>query len=190
MWRASIRHEAEQLRKTYDSVWIVAHSMGATLVVRELMDNQNLVDGVVLLAPLFSVSGEKSPLMSARAWYEFTERTMHFTRTIESALAVDLHDTAAKSIDARDRFVPRSIYDEMFALLDEVNPRRSQIEKPLLLVVSRQDEVIDTAEAVRFFDEVVSKQKEIMYDDQAGHVIPLDYGWEQVAKAVAEFVAK
>jgi esterase/lipase len=55
-------------------------------------------------------------------------------------------------------------------------------------VVSPTDRVVDGAAARRFFASAGSARKELVVASDAGHVIPLDSGWERAAEAAERFI--
>lgn len=146
------------------------------------------MDGVVLVEPLLSVANERSPLWSARRWYEIGDRLFFFTRVFESYFPVDARDPAVVLQYPRDRFVPRSLYTGMFRVMDAVHGRAEDIDLPLLMILARQDKVIDVAAAERFYETCPASRKRRVYMDHGGHVIPWDYGWEQAVEEIVIFV--
>src|SRR5947209_10805936 len=68
-WRDAVRSAVADLRRRHRRVFLLAHSLGAAVAVEAVAGPDAAVDGLALLAPLFDVSGARSPLLPARAWY-------------------------------------------------------------------------------------------------------------------------
>jgi alpha-beta hydrolase superfamily lysophospholipase len=188
-WRRALSDELSALRRDHASVWVVAHSMGGTLAVSELLEHPDAADGVVLLAPLLGVNSRRCLGIPPEALFHVARGALRYTRIFETCFPMDVRDPELAAFDARDRFVPEPVYAEMFDLLDEVRGSERVFTKPLLLVLSRNDRVVDAAPAEAFFARAAGPAKRLVYADQAGHAIPLDIGWEGVVAQIDDFVA-
>ena len=82
-------------------------------------------DGVVLLAPLIEVSNQRSPLLTAEQWFHILDGTLIFTDRIAMLLPPDVRDQKALAQMKEDRFIPRTIYREMFKVIDRNRERNS-----------------------------------------------------------------
>ncbi len=187
-WNAAVASELSALRRSHDRVIVVAHSLGGALAIEHLLDHPRDADGVVLIAPLVKVARDRSPLLSARAWYEVGENLFLFTDVVESPFPRDTIVSEQEAPDFRTPFVPRGVYRSMFAVLDDIDGRAAEFRTPLLMVVSQRDRVVDTAAAERFFEEAPAARKEILRTAEAGHVIPLDRGWRDVTERIDAFI--
>jgi carboxylesterase len=189
-WRASVADRLRQLREKHRRVVVVAHSLGGAVTVDYLIDHPEAVDGVVLLAPLIAVSNQRSPLLTAEAWFHVLDHTLIFSDRVAMLLPPDVRDPHALEKMKEDRFIPRTIYREMFKLIDRNRERGARFSSPLLLVLARSDQVIDSPSAERFFNECASTRKRIEWRDQAGHVLPIDYGWKQLVDDIDRFASE
>ena len=50
------------------------------------------------------------------------------------------------------------------------------------LFLGRDDQVVDWEAAAAFFKATSSKEKRLIFMPDAGHAIPVDYGWERVTR--------
>lgn len=187
-WLRAVDREIRELRGSRKTVGIVAHSLGAAVAIAHVVDHPESADAVVLLAPLIRVSRRRSPLLSARAWHRFAGRTLRFTRITETPFTIDAKDPAERDYPGRVRFTPRSLFDQLFGLIDGIRHRAPDLTAPLLVFVAPDDLVVDNRAAERFFREAGSRVKTLRYTESAGHAIPVDYGWEEVTREIAEFV--
>jgi carboxylesterase len=188
-WLTAVGEETAALRETHREVWIVAHSLGGAITIDYLLDNPDAVDGVVLLAPLIAVSSERSPVLSAQTWYKIGKPMMIFTEIVENPFEVDAHSEEAQGYDMYSRFFPRKLYDEIFAVTDNIQDRAGELVVPVLMVLSRDDDIIDSEAAHGYYEQIPSERKKLLWLEDARHLVPIDTGWENVANEIAAFAA-
>ncbi len=189
-WLQALEQEIQILRQTHKHVWIVAHSLGGAISIRYLLDNPQKADGLILLSPLIKVSNQRSPLLSAHAWHKIGKYSLFFTRVLENYFPVDVHEPAAKNQVLCDRFIPRVVYNEMFQLLDSIYNRARELNLPLLMVLSQDDVVVDSQDAEHFYQQISSPYKNIIFLENSGHTIPIDYEWKYVVSIVSSFIQR
>jgi carboxylesterase len=187
-WRAALVEEVATLRENHDEVWIVAHSLGGAITFDYLLDDQTQVDGAILLAPLIKVSSERSPLIPVRFWYRISRPLLIFTKVVENPFEVDAKSPEASAYDTYNHFIPRSIYDEIYDITGNIAGRAGELTLPMLMVLSRDDRIVDSEAAHAYYVASSSARKELLWMEDAGHMIPIDNGWDEVAAAIAEFV--
>jgi len=186
-WIAAVGVELKQLRENHDRVGVVAHSLGAAVVVGHLLNEPESADFAALLAPGMAVADDRSPLLSTRAWHRFGNATLLSTKILQSPFGIDCHDPAHPDYPGRTPFTPRVIVDELFDLMDDDWRRIEGFNTPLLMVLSDQDIVIDWRAAKRYFSEVPVTEKQLLMLKDSGHAIPIDYGWQESVEAIAAF---
>jgi esterase/lipase len=188
-WVEKVTREARLLRADHDEVWIVAHSLGAAVTLTALHADPSLADGLVLLAPLMRVGRERSPLAAPESLFRMGRPLLVRTRSVESIYPIDAHDPAVRDDPAREIFVPLNIYSEMFALLDELHEKKDwRPSVPVFMAQAQQDLVVDNATARAWFDDLDPQQRAYYKSPLAGHVLPLDTGWEALLERMARFV--
>jgi alpha-beta hydrolase superfamily lysophospholipase len=189
-WVAEIAREVNELRLSHARVCIVAHSLGGAAAIAYLLDRPQKVDRCVLIAPCAAVSDRRSPMLSVRGWHTLGDATLLFTRVTETPFANDAHDPAERTYASRTKYCPRQVFNELFELIDENRPRAKEFRTPLLMVLSKDDQVIDWEAARAFYKAAGAIEKRLLYMPNAGHAIPVDYGWEELADEIAEFAAE
>lgn len=203
-WLRAVRDELVELRRTHRQVGLAAHSLGGAIAIRLLLDELDddtartaadrppLVDRLVLLAPAVEVSAARSPVLSPATWHRVSNRLLLFTRVTESPFTLDAVEVDEQDYPFRTPFTPRRVFDETFALIEANRGDAHRLRVPLLLVVSREDHVIDWHAAERFYNEYGAddSRKQIYYADPAGHSLTIDIGWQPMTDAVAEFLLK
>jgi carboxylesterase len=187
-WVDAIRREVVALRRTADRVWILGHSMGASLAVDYALEFPGTADGVVLLTPLIAVSNARSPLLPPRTVYEISRHVFGPRDLVESVFPEDFRTNEPVSQPARVVFTPFAVYEQAFAVMDQIGRRAPELTVPVLMVLARHDKVVDSAAAERYFGQVGSTKKELMVLDDAAHVVPLDNGWQAVVAEVDAFI--
>lgn len=186
-WVDAVDREVQSLAAKHERVFVVAHSLGAAVVLRYLLERQPDIAGVVLVAPAIEVSNARSPVFPTRFWHEFSKRTLFFSRIVLSPFEYDVHDPAVIGTIPKKQFTPRAIVDQTFAMIDQNRGQAARIAVPLLLVVSPTDQVIDTPAAEAYFRQWGCNDKTLCVQKNAGHMIPLDYGWQDAVAAIAAF---
>lgn len=189
-WTAVVREELAGLRRRHPRVWVMGHSTGATLGVRQALEEPDSLDGLVLLAPLFGVSDERSPVLRPRTWYTLLNELRIFTWIVENHFEMDVHDKSVIDYPYRDRFVPVTVYDDLYVLLDQVRSRGGELTGPLLMFVAAEDQIVDPGASRAFFEAAASEPKEFVERTDAGHVLPLDQGWDTMVKQADAFIRR
>lgn len=190
-WIAALRKESTLLRQQHDRVFVVAHSLGGAVTIQTILregDSQHeLFDGVVLLAPAIEVSNRRSPLLPTRTWHQISGGLI-FTRMTYNPFGNDCQDPAEVESPNRVPFTPRSMINETFSLIDANRGQAKKFKLPVLVVLSTLDQVNDSQASERWLDSVSSKEKSIYWNNQSGHALQYDLGWQTVGQEIREFV--
>ncbi len=187
-WTKAIKREIQELRGKHRKVFLISHSLGGAISINVLLDQPELVDRVVLLAPAVDVSSRRSPLFSTQTWHSIGNALLMFTKVTESPFGYDAHDPAEQEYEMGTIFSPRSVIDETFRVIELNRGRAKEFKTPLKLVVSKDDQIIDWEAARDFYQQCSSEPKSLDYCPDAGHAIPVDYHWKELtAKIVAFF---
>ena len=187
-WENKIIEEVVALRKRHDQVWIVSHSLGAALTLNLSIDEKIPVDGVVLITPMVKVADTRSPVLSSAQWFEVSKRILNFSTKLESIFKVDMRDQSMADQLYRDTFVPRNIYQALFDLMAELKGRAGEMNVPTLMILAKEDLIIDTPAAERFFKRIASEYRKLVMVEDSGHVIPLDNDWEATVDLIDNFI--
>jgi esterase/lipase len=186
-WCAAVRAELDTLRQHHSRVVVVAHSLGAAVAVEALADDP-AADAVVLLAPLLAVSPRRSPLLSPHAWQRLLDHILLFTDRVSLLYAPNLRDPAALSLMKTDQVVPRSVVRELMRLIERNRDRAGTLRIPLFMALAEHDEVVDNRAAERFYQACAARTKRLRYVAGAAHVLPLDFGWQELTHDVVTFL--
>ncbi len=186
-WREAVGAELAGLARDHRRVVVVAHSLGGAVAVDYLADHPAAASGAVLMAPLLGVSGRRSPLLSPRGWFTLLDHTLLFTDRARSPFGPDLGDAEARSLMRTDEFIPRTVYRELFPLVERDRARAPDFRTPLLMLLAEDDPVIDNEAAERFFRACGAAPRRLERLTGTGHVLPMDARWRSVLEEIAEF---
>jgi len=191
-WRKNVDSEiaAFQITTPDRPLWLVGHSLGASLAFDAALRPENHIAGLVLIAPLIQPSNIRSPLLSSRQWFKLLGESLLFTEIVESRLPPDLHDPVARAHYQTDKFIHRDIYTALFDTIDAVGPRAADWHGPLLMIVSPSDQIVYTPASTKFFFEATNAHPTRLSEHHAGgHVLPLDKGHESITRQVIRFIS-
>lgn len=188
-WNRSIDAEIEALASRHDEVWLIGHSMGGALAANAAVRHPDIVSGLVLVAPLCEVGRRRTLGLPAEPLFGL-RRLLAFTEVLETCFPVDAHDPSIRSIEARDRFVPRAVYEAMFAAMHAGRESAAQLQVPVLVLAASEDRVVDFDAARRFAASVPGSAGLFQSVSPARHVVPLDTGWEQTGHAIVSFIER
>lgn len=85
---------------------------------------------------------------------------------------------------------PTHAADELRKLVRRVNQLLPQIQCPLLIVQSTQDEHVPASSASQIYERVSSANKQLLMLHNSGHALTVDSEWESVAKRTHEFMLR
>jgi alpha-beta hydrolase superfamily lysophospholipase len=167
-WVAAVGEELKTLRQSHARVVVVAHSLGAAVTLGCLADHPDAAAAVVLLAPLIDVCNKRSPLLPVRTWYRILDSLLLFT----------------------DVYVPRFVFREMFALIRRNRGRVSTLAIPLLMILAKDDPIVDNRAAERFYRDYPGTVKKLLVVEDAGHILPMDRCWEKLVLEIDRFAGE
>lgn len=186
-WVDAARQELLALSATHERVFIVAHSMGCAVAVNLLSSAPDAASGLVTLGPLMGVNNSRSPILSSERWFKILNRVFIFTDLVASAFEPQIFDESKRPLIV-DRYVPIEVFREMFALIDKNRQLHAEFKTPLMMILSEKDAVVDNDAARAFYEGCAAPRKEIAESAEAGHVLPLDFGWQGHCEAIQRFV--
>ena len=188
IWRAHVDDELARLHEAHKTVWVIGHSLGGTLALDAALRHPVLVDGVAALAPVFEISRQCLPLFPPPVWFSIARIALCLSPTLESPFSDD--NVAADDplfVHKRDRFIPFRAYCAVVDLTRAIRNQSTRPACPLFAVESEQDPIVDGPAALRWMD-ACTGPKEVIKLTNAGHLIPLEKGWQEGTDAFAAFV--
>ncbi|MEM7476322.1 MAG: alpha/beta fold hydrolase [Planctomycetota bacterium] len=188
-WLTKVDSEVQQLRQGHEQVWIVAHSLGGAITINHVLNNPESVDGVVLLAPAIEVSSKRSPMFSTRFWHEFNKIALPSTRVTCSPYPMDAKDEQEQERELRNIFSPTQVVDNTFQLIDANRGRAKEISIPALVILATDDTVVDSPAIESFYEGLGSSKKKLVKLDNSGHMVPVDFEWQDIVAETRSFVS-
>lgn len=190
-WIRSVEEEARKLRASHKRVFVVAHSLGGAVTIqaalRATSKQSELFDGVILLAPAIEVSNRRSPILPTRMWHRISGGLI-FTDMTYNPFGNDCKDPDERDSVNRVPFSPRSVIDHTFRVIDANRGRESEFMLPVLVVLSKEDQVNDHEASQVWLDKVGSSKKQVYWNNQSGHALQYDLGWKSVTDQIQKFI--
>ena len=170
-WVEYVTKKVKQMKKQYDEVLFVGHSMGALLTICEIAANDDQVIASVLIDPPIKVhlwprvvkGAIKIGIGDIKPWEDYT-------RAEYRAISVD-----KTSVLGYLGWIIR--YCELFILIRYAKKQIHKIQKPILLIFARKDEFV-SLKSRRYFKRNPSVMQEVILED-SGHFC---YNQEDLSK--------
>lgn len=170
------------LKKNYQKVYVGGLSTGGSLTLK-IAENEN-VSGIISIAtPItygFNFLGD-----STRYLFEFLKFITPNVRRVPYGLAKN--PEVPKILPSFDR-LPVSILIQGEILKKDVKENLGKINEPILILQSNFDNRASPSSADYIFEHVNFYNKTIIYLNNSGHVITMDYDKEIVFEKIKEFI--
>ncbi len=180
----AIESEIEALREAHEHVAVLAHSMGGALTSWLAVQDRLHTDALVLYAPMFEISDERSPVLSTRQWFEAGDRILPRRMLVESLFPDHTRVHPPRPRTLRDPFVPNHIYRLLYQTMDELRDTGARLDFPVHLVLPGEDHVVSSDTANAWFDALTTPVKTLHIEEPAGHVLPLDLNFSREADRI------
>jgi len=180
----AIESEIEALREAHEHVAVLAHSMGGALTLWLAVQDRLDTDGLVLYAPMFEISDERSPVLSTRQWFEAGDRILPRRMLVESLFPDHTRVHPPRPRTLRDPFVPNHIYRLLYQTMDELRKAAATMDVPVHLVLPGEDRVVRSDAASEWFESLTAPVKTLHIEEPAGHVLPLDLNFSREADRI------
>lgn len=186
-WLDALTSAVAELRTEHKRVWVMSHSLGCAITLAALHGNQVQLDGMVFFAPLIEVSSARSPLFPPRSWQRFGKGLLFAPRVLENVFPPDITDKKAGANLLQDRFIHRSVHDSLFAITGSLPDSASFVTVPMLVFIAPNDTVVDV-DRIEHYIRTASGPVKRVEATGAGHVVPIDIGWEKHLQTAVEFI--
>jgi carboxylesterase len=186
-WYAHILETYLTLSQNYEQVSLVGFSTGCLLGLNLAM--QHPAFKLVMMAPYLGLRHE---------WYyglplEVYINTLGYIIRDVPRLRLPIADPTTEQQARKIAFFKTFNLDAVrsaIELMQQVQPRLSSLQNPILIVQSRKDTVVDPASASILYEQVSSTEKELFWLKDSDHVITLDYERNEVFRVVGEFLTR
>jgi carboxylesterase len=180
-WYADARDHYEKLKQGHSWIGIVGLSMGGALAARLAADVPG-IPALVLAAPYLAMPRVGGLAVRTSFLWGF------FFPYVRTSSALSVLDPKARSASlSYGAMSTRALRALRVTAMQGWNSLQ-RIRAPTLIMQSRTDNRVSSADTLRAYDLLRSKEKKIEWIEGAGHVITVDYGWQRVASIVADWM--
>jgi carboxylesterase len=170
---AMVRAEYAALRATHSVVVVGGLSMGGALATWLAAESD--ADGLVLFAPMLFIPRPMQVAVStARLW-------SLFTRYLSGGGGRSIRDPDAQARMISYGCSTRRSLEALERIATTVLVRLGFVHVPVLFVQSREDNRLPHDQSTHALARIASSDRTAHWVDGAGHVLTVDYGWEQLA---------
>ena len=183
------------LRTKYDKVFISGLCLGAVLALAVGIKFKNEVDGIIALSTTLFLDGWRLPWYKflipvglstiLRFFYCYPECEPHGIKNQKTRNVVK--KLLAKGDVGMNDFPMTGIY-ELLKLSKSVIKNLKEIETPILLIHSQEDDLTSVKSAQIVYDKISSKEKEKIILDDSYHMVLYDNEKEFVFNKALEFL--
>lgn len=171
-WMEAAREALVGLRQTSSPVAIVGQSMGGALAV--VLAATETVDALVLLAPYVTLEPTVDRIARRHRLVSLA------TPWVNSRTEASILDPAARARSLGYGMASPRLLHELRVVAMRAWEALPAVTAPTLVLQSRHDHRIDVADAERAYARLRTSHREFVWVDRGGHVLSVDYGWEEV----------
>lgn len=168
-WIASARCELNTLLEGHEQVSLIGLSMGGSIATI-LAAEQRAVRALVLFAPYLTMP---AGLRRIAAAHHLVAPVLPYLRA-RSEHSIRDPDEAARNLGYR--FTTPRLISELATVVDRAQTAAPFVVAPTLVIQSRQDNRIPPGSAERAFALFTVEDRQLVWTEQGGHVITVDYG--------------
>jgi alpha-beta hydrolase superfamily lysophospholipase len=187
-WFEAIESEIRQLRNDHEQVIVLAHSMGGALATWLAVHQRLDAEGLILYAPMFAVSDDRSPVLTTRQWFQIGDRILPQRMLVESLFPDHARVNEPRPRTLRDPFVPGHIYRLLYQTMDELQETEPVMSFPVQLVLPGEDRVVRNDVAKAWFETAKAPMKTLHIEEPAGHVLPMDVNFALEADRIHTWI--
>ncbi len=176
------KESLEILKKHYDEVYVGGLCTGGLLSLA--LAAKEDMDGVISMSSPIFLSSKIVDLITNKFFLYPLKIVCPYLRRIEYGMAKD--PEVIRRLPSYDRF-PVSGLITINDLTNFVRSNLNKIDEPTLIIQSRFDNRASPASANYIYDKVENRE-DILWLENSGHVVTMDYDKEKVFRAVLKFI--
>ena len=182
-WIAAARDAYAELSATFGPSPVVGLSMGGALGI-VLAAETPTMPALALVAPYISVPRRARFVARFHHLWEFV--TPYFRSGGERSI---LDPTERAQALGYGVLTPRLLF-ELSRVVRRVQVSLPRVRVPTLVIHGRNDERIPPDAAAREYARLGAPEKELVWMDQGGHVLTVDYGRARVIELILDWLAR
>jgi carboxylesterase len=179
-WLTDARNALRELSEHSTPVAIIGQSMGGALAT--ILAAEAPVDALVLLVPYMRLSGRASRIA---AFHRVVTPLVPYLRSRSEFSILD--PDARRRALGRGVTTPRLLH-ELSLVVREARRAAPRVRAPALVIHSRNDPRVTTADADASFARLGSSRKSLEWVNRSGHVISVDFDRDWVAQRVHDWL--
>jgi len=179
-WLSCARTELAEMRRNCDRVALVGLSMGGALAAILAAENPD-TPALVLLAPYVDMPA--IPRLAASTFWIYGGN-----RVMKSNSPNSIRDPAERAKNIGYGAYSGRLLFELWRLSGLARASLSRIVSPTLIMQSRTDPRIANEVAERAYAALGTTEKKLVWIEDTGHIITVDYGHEKVFDEVREWL--
>lgn len=176
-WVEGVRRAYEKIAAASDQVFVVGLSLGGLLSL-----------DLAAHAPVAGVVAIGTPLALRRPIPQLVPWVKRIMPMLPKRGGSDIRDPQARSRHPGFRVMPLWSVHELVRLQAKVIRSLGQITAPALIAHGVHDHTANPADAERIYQEIGSQERELLWLERSGHVVPVDYDGALLASRIVEFV--
>ena len=175
-WFDFLQAEYDQLRADSEQVFVAGISLGGLLSLE--LAARNEVDGLLAVGTPLSLRTPIPQLVGV---------VKHVFKMLAKTRGSDIQDSEARARHPGYKHMPLAAVHELVRLQRRVGQDLSLIHAPALIAHGRLDRTAAPEDATRIFEALGSADKELLYLERSGHVVPVDYDGPELSARAADF---
>lgn len=188
-WYSSVKKDFDFLNKNCSKIYVIGLSIGATLSLHLAANNNNKIKGLVLLAPaIFYASplAKFTPILKYFKKYSIKDYSRYYPGRKEAFF--DIADEKALRGRTAYKQVPLASMASALKLIKIAKKEIKRINIPTLIIHSKKDNTTKPESSQFIYDNLRIMEKRIIYIQNSGHVIILDFDKKRIFKEICNFI--
>lgn len=178
-WIASVEDGYHILSGAAKQIFLVGLSMGGILSL--LMASRLPAAGVVALSTPYKLPPDPR--------LHYIRLLQHVIRRVDQGTP-DRQDAEAMQDHVCYSYYPTRVVIELLGLLDEMRTALPLVKVPALMIQSRKDKAIDQNSMTDLYNRISSRDKQMLWLEDSGHVITREPERMLVFKTAGEFIRR
>jgi carboxylesterase len=173
-WKRELISHYRHLKETYEHVWVIGQSMGATLALH-LASEELEIDGLITINVALSVPYYESICKESTNHY-FLESSPDIFKPIEPEITYN--KVARKSVE------------QLLAVISDTKDRLVDIHCPILIIKSLRDHVVPHQQSDFLYQNIRSEIKQRFSLEKSYHVATLDCELSVLVDGIQDFIKR
>lgn len=178
-WMEAVRDAWRGLRREHERVHVVGLSLGGLLGL--WLAAEEGADAVAVVG---------TPLRLRSPAVRLVPAAKRLVRFVAKRTGSDIRDPEARRRHPSLPVMPLASVHELLRLQSRVRAGLPRVTAPILVAHGRLDATAHPADAQAIAARVASPERQVLWLEQSGHVVPVDYDGPRLAGAVVEFLTR